>query len=99
MDLAALTLERFAPHVGTVFIVVDDGRTLAELELVEATAIPTDSGDRGRPPFSLAFHGPANPAFAQQTLQLEHPILGALGLFLVPLARDADGTHYEAIFN
>jgi hypothetical protein len=31
--------------------------------------------------------------------RMEHDVLGALDLFLVPIARDEDGFQYEAVFN
>ena len=49
--------------------------------------------------FSLTFHGPADPAFAQQTLVMERAGDEPLAIFVVPLGRDASGTLYQAIFN
>jgi hypothetical protein len=51
-----------------------------------------------REPFRLAFLGPTDPALPQQTYRLEHDVLGTLDIFLVPIARNAAGTTYEAIF-
>lgn len=93
-----LTLEAFAPHLGSVFT-LDAGDTAVPLELVAADALPVDPADRGRPPFSLEFLGPADPAYAQATVPLSHPALGTHEIFLVPIARDARGTRYQAIFS
>jgi hypothetical protein len=92
-----LTLESFAPVVGEAFTVGDPAGTTAELLLVEATA--QEAGPHApRPPFSLLFQGPAEPFLPQATYRFEHPSLGAIGIFIVPLGRDEHGTTYEALF-
>jgi hypothetical protein len=69
-----------------------------ELELIEATSA---SGAEGatRVPFSLLFLGRSQPPLAERTYALEHAQLGSFELFIVPIAQDADGVRYEAIFN
>ena len=54
---------------------------------------------RGEPrPFSVRFGGPLEPQLPQATFGVEHaPIVRTL-LFLVPIARTADATEYEAVF-
>lgn len=92
-----LTLETFAPAVGQTFTVGDPAGTTVELLLIEATA--GDSGPNAvRPPFSLLFHGPAEPFLPQASYRFEHPSLGVMGIFVVPLGHDEHGTTYEAIF-
>jgi hypothetical protein len=87
-------LADFRVAVGTVFRLEGSD----ELHLVEAE--PT--GERGagmeREPFRLAFLGPADAILPQRTYRLEHDTLGTLDIFIVPIARDANGTTYEAIF-
>jgi hypothetical protein len=68
------------------------------LRLVEAEATGGYAAGMGRDPFRLAFLGPADPVLPQRTYRLEHGTLGALDIFLVPIASDASGTTYEAIF-
>lgn len=51
------------------------------------------------PAFSLIFRGPLAPALDQQIHTLEDSDGKAFDIFLVPVARDADGMRYEAIFN
>lgn len=51
-----------------------------------------------RAPFSLLFRGPPEPILPQAIYALEHATLGVSEIFLVPLAPDADGTRYEAVF-
>jgi hypothetical protein len=92
-----LTLEKFAPHVGTTFT-VQSGDVDLPLELVEAVGLPASPGDRGRQPFSLVFAGPADSLHPQATVELTHDVLGSLAIFIVPIARDASSMRYEAIF-
>lgn len=51
------------------------------------------------PAFSLIFRGPLAPALEQQIHTLEEADALAHAIFLVPVARDADGMRYQAIFN
>ncbi len=51
-----------------------------------------------REQFSLHFRGPATPVLPQRIYRLDHPELGALEIFLVPIRRDAAGITYEAVF-
>jgi hypothetical protein len=96
---APLTLEDFAPHVDSAFTLDPGGLDVALTLTVAAELGTTAHGDPPRVPFRLEFHGPADPAVAQAIVPLDHPVMGRLDLFLVPLARDAAGTRYEAIFN
>jgi len=100
LDLATATAELFAPHVGEPFAVRADGQPELSVELVLAEARRLrDAGGEGRAPFSLTFTGPPEPLLAQQIVPLEHAALGRVDLFLVPLARDAGGARYEAVFS
>ncbi len=85
MDLAELRLEHFEPHVDSDFACGEQSFHLREAKALGAAAME-------RPPFSLLFGGPEH--VAQGTYLLEHPTLGELTLFLVPVAVD----RYEAIF-
>jgi hypothetical protein len=102
IDLATVTVEQFANAVGDRFGVVVDGEERLALELVEAIPavkeLPADSS-LARTPFSLVFAGPAEPLLAQQIVPLQHPTLGLLEIFLVPVERGAAGARYEAVFS
>ena len=92
-----LTLETFRPALGETFLVGGEGGAKVELTLAEA--VPKETGSHApRPPFSLLFHGPADPFLPQASYRFEHPRLGAIGIFIVPLGRDEHGTTYEAVF-
>ena len=92
-DFAGLRGDRFVLRVG-------EAATM-ELELVD-TRESAQAGGRGpegqeRQQFALTFRGPAEPFLEQGIRDLEHPDLGTLGLFLVPVGRE-DGVRYEAAF-
>lgn len=95
--LEKLTVDTFHPHVGTTFRVeLGDG---LELVLGDARAHEGETGGpTGRSQFSLTFQGPPEPVLPQQIYPLDHPILGHLDLFLVPLAAGPEGATYEAVF-
>lgn len=94
-DLAALTLADFSPLVHDTFRVSDPA---LELTLREAEAAPGTPPPGTRAPFSLMFGGPPEPLLRQGIHRLEHPALGPLELFLVPVAPDATGARYQAVF-
>lgn len=102
MDLADVTLETFEPQVGSTFeLEVTDAegeRHVLGLELCEAKPSPAPPGDRGRPPFSLMFRGPAELQLPQATYALAHPELGTVEIFIVPVGAGTDGVDYQAVF-
>ncbi|MBF5040972.1 hypothetical protein FGE12_01110 [Aggregicoccus sp. 17bor-14] len=92
-----LSLESFAPHAGTAFRLRAPGAPVA-LELVKAVAL--GHGRVGaRTPFSLQFLGPEGHRMEQGTRTLEHPAMGPLDIFLVPLGPLQGRMRYEAIFS
>ena len=97
MMLDELRAEDFAPHVNTTFRLLRGDEEPLELELIEI------GGGAGRYEdsysFSLVFRGGLHFRLGQHIFTLEHPALGTLDLFLVPIARDPDGFRYEAVFN
>lgn len=88
-------METFANRLGERFrLAADDGShdlTLVECKRLGGTALE-------REPFSLVFLGLREPVLPQRIYPLAHDELGELEIFLVPIAQDADGTRYEAIF-
>jgi hypothetical protein len=91
-DLATLTADDFAPLRGDRFRIVPAEGTAFDAELVDVTEIPREPG--GRTPFSLVFRGGPDPPLSQRIHRVEHGALGALEIFLVPIAAD----RYEAVF-
>jgi hypothetical protein len=92
---AAVTLETFAAIVGDTFA-VGEGEAV-DLELTEARALAADE-NAPRPSFALTFRGPGEPLLPQATYAFRHSTLELLEIFIVPVARDADGSTYEATF-
>ncbi|HVF06434.1 MAG TPA: hypothetical protein VNA20_16455 [Frankiaceae bacterium] len=94
-----LSLETFSPAVGTAFI-AETGAGAVSLLLAEVTTreqyVP-DAPDGWRP-FTLRFTGPAEPFLDQRTYRLTNDTTGPVDVFVVPVGRDADGLHYEAVF-
>jgi len=99
MPDAVLRRDDFAPHLGTAFALADGddaiALTLAEIQPLASRAL----GDTGRQPFSLLFKADGPTILMQRTYRLAHPVMGALEIFLVPVARDDKGVSYEALFN
>jgi len=97
-ELSEVSLEAFSPLVGERFAMqLDDGPALA-VTLSEATALASQPSRTGRIPFSLLFEGPPEPILPQRIYPLEHPALGRLELFLVPLQPESGAARYQAIF-
>ena len=99
-DLADLTAEDFRPVLHERFVLSggagsehNGGAVSFEVELVEVNEIPREPG--GRAPFSLVFQG-GDPELTlpQRIYRVEHAQLGALDIFLVPIAPG----RYEAVF-
>jgi hypothetical protein len=102
VDLGTVSRETFSDHVGSGFTLGaagegSEGMTLP-VHLTSADAVGNGPADGGRAPFSLMFSGPPEPIVPQGIYRLSHPELGALDLFLVPLAPDEDGARYQAVF-
>jgi hypothetical protein len=90
-DLEALTAADFSPHLRERFVLSASDDAALDVELVEVSGA-------GARPFSLVFRGPGEPVLPQRIYRLEHPALGTLDLFLVPIGRQPDGVRYEAVF-
>ncbi len=90
---AEIAAADFAPHVGRDFP-TDEG----PLRLVEVTPA-RDAIARGHRAFSLVFRGAPEQPLAQGIRSIDHPTLGTLSIFVVPIGPDAHGLRYEAVFN
>jgi hypothetical protein len=98
--LEQLQSSDFMPHLNQTFTVRLEGLEPIKLELVAVTERGTGGQPGGRQPFSLLFLGPVSSQYLfQHTFRLEHPEMGALDIFLVPLGPQEGRMRYEAIFN
>jgi hypothetical protein len=96
MSIESLSPESFAENLNTKFRVAVESREPVEFELIEVTpGVPLEGTER----FSLVFRVGLDYQLPQGIYRLEHERLGALDIFLVPIAREADGLRYEAVFN
>ena len=95
---AQLTEQEFTKHLHTRFRVT--GEQPLELELTEVKGYLSKAHEQsGMERFSAYFHGPGDRYLPQRVYTLEHDVMGAFELFLVPIARDEKGFRYEAVFN
>jgi hypothetical protein len=91
-----LTLELFAPRVGTS-VPVTAGNGAVTLTLAEVQELPDSRRVGGG--FKLLFVGPATPQLAQGTYLFDLGDAPADSIFIVPIGPDAAGQmRYEAIF-
>ena len=95
--LDTLTIDSFTPHVGTSFWLEASGRRIG-LRLTRAARVMESEAARlTRAPFSLFFLAPV--LLPQQIYRLTHDgFAEPLDIFLVPVARGADGFTHEVVF-
>ncbi len=93
--LDSLHYDDFTPHLNSKFQ-LRAGNQSWEIELVEVT---DKSPSPKQEQFVLRFCAPLEAPPNQALFELEHAALGAGVMFLVPVTRDANGLHYEAVFN
>jgi hypothetical protein len=94
-DLAALQLDDFSPQLETVFdLRANSGKV--ELKLVRAE--PAGQSGRAGGAFSLLFTTPAGRFLPQAIYSLDHPALGTMEIFLVPIGKLEGGNGYQAVF-
>jgi hypothetical protein len=95
-----LNLTDFMPYLNQHFTIRLDSGDDYTLELVELRDLGAAPGPEFRKPFALTLRNPNQAAFLpQSTYHLEHELLGALDLFIVPLGPDAHGMQYEITFS
>lgn len=94
-DLAKLTAGDFEARLNNSFILATAGGALA-FELVEVRRLGRAHRESGA--FSLLFATPRGAFLPQATYPLEHPTMGKLPVFLVPIGPTAAGNGYEAVF-
>jgi hypothetical protein len=98
--LEQLQSSDFLPHLNQTFTIQLEGVEPIELELVAVTERGAGFRSGARQAFSLLFLGPVSSQYlAQHMFRLEHPEMGALDIFLVPLGPQEGRMRYEAIFS
>ena len=94
--LSNLNSKVFAEQLHSKFKTCPTGSETLELELAEVVDHPAAPQMEC---FSLFFLGPASPLLRQGTRKLVHLQLGAMELFLTPVALGPEGATYEAVFH
>ena len=95
IDIAELSAADFRPRVNEHFRIVTPDGSL-ELKLIEVRELGVALRKGGA--FALTFLSSPGPFLPQVIYPLDHPALGTLDLFLVPLGRKDGGNSYEAVF-
>jgi hypothetical protein len=97
--LDQLTVESFAPHVGSSFWVEFSNGHKVELRLERAAKVMESvAATLPRHPFSLFFIGPSSFLLQQGTYHITHPDREPMDVFLVPVGRPGAVYQYEAVF-
>jgi hypothetical protein len=90
------TYASFAENRNTIFMLQHPHWGNVPLELISVSELRETPRQRM---FSLVFRGPLDQPLEQGLHIMTHDTMGTESLFLVPIAREADGFHYEAVFN
>jgi hypothetical protein len=94
-DLAALGIGDFSPHLDAIFDMQTAGGVVP---LKLANAKPVGDSGRAGGAFSLLFVAPKGPWLPQAIYPVQHPVLGTMEIFLVPVGPASGGNGYQAIF-
>ena len=89
-----LSIDDFAGWLDETCEIAFDG---GQVPMTLVKADPLDGGMRAAGSFRLEFLGPSNPVLAQAIMAVRRPAFDH-EIFLVPIASDAAGTRYEAVF-
>ena len=95
-----LTFQNFSKHFNTTFQIHYGVETPLDVKLIDIKEIGGESSSPDRKPFSLVFRSADRENYLiQQIYTFEHPEIGKLEIFIVPIGPDDQGMRYEAIFN
>jgi hypothetical protein len=93
---ASLTHEEFSQHANSKFQVLVDQDNSVEMELAQVSELKIYPEQEE---FTIVFRGPLNAYLGQGTRMFKHEQMGEFEIFIVPIAQDARGYEYEAVFN
>ena len=93
----AIAYSDYEGLVGDEFQLIRDGASSLRLVLQELTRHDTQQTETES--FSIVFLGPKEPHLQQQIQTLQHPDLGPLTVFLVPINASSSGVEYQAVYN
>ena len=93
------TYKNFSKHLNTIFQIHYGAESTLDVELIEIRELVSDTTNPDRTPFSLIFYSIDRKNYLiQQIYTFEHPQMGSLEMFIVPLGPDEHGMRYEVIF-
>jgi hypothetical protein len=95
IDLATVTRDAF--EVGSTFTIQVSADSSLSLELIAIESLPTAPNAR-RQSFLLRFRTSERARIPQRIYGLDHPALGRMDVFLVPVGPDQVGMRYDAVF-
>ena len=95
--LEHLSAEDFLKHLNTKFQIYNSDDKVFEAELVEVFELKPNVPNLES--FSLMFLIPLEFGFEQRVFKIEHPEMGTMELFIVPIRQVESAIRYEAIFN
>lgn len=91
-----LTHAKFAENLNSTFqFRLDDSKTV-ELVLFEVSELKESAR---KEMFSILFRGAGDLMLPQRLYSVEHELMGAFDIFLVPVGVNEKGYEYEAVFN
>ncbi|HKO96851.1 MAG TPA: hypothetical protein VJU86_07665 [Pyrinomonadaceae bacterium] len=94
------TEKEFSQHLHTNFHLDIEGEEPLNLELIDVKGyLKKEDEHPGMERFSAMFQGPVQPALVQKLYHLKHDSMGDLDIFIVPIAKNAQGVVYEAVYN
>ena len=94
LDLAAVGIDDFRPHLGSQF---DAQAAGGVVEMKLSRVDPAGESGRKGGAFSLIFAAPRGPWLPQAIYPMRHAALGAMEVFLVPIGPVGDANGYQAI--
>lgn len=94
----SLTRSTFSPLLGQSFRVTG-GTYLANLVLDEVNDLSPVGKINDEHRFSLIFSGPPRGPRIDEIAEFRHENIGSFSMFVTPVDRVVNATHYEALFN
>ncbi len=91
-----LTQVAFAENLNTSFQLQHKEMGAIELQLISVSELKATPRQQM---YSILLRGPLDLPFGQGLYKIEHTQMGTFDLFLVPVAKEADGFRYQAVFN
>lgn len=95
-EIKTLSQAEFTPHLNTKFKIHTDALGVVEAELIDITGKKLENQES----FSLIFSTAKDKIFDQKIYKIDHPEMGELELFMVPVTSNKkDEMHYQVIFS